>query len=84
MDDVATRVPWLALPAGLEQLAELKLGKCVCFGVKDDVRKWEDVVRGEEEVEVFKSLGLCLRLAYDGHEDDYGALTSQKLSMLSL
>jgi hypothetical protein len=36
----------------------LEAGESVGFGVEDDVCERKDVVRGEEEVEVFESFGL--------------------------
>lgn len=46
------------LPARLEQLAHLEAREGMCFGVEDDVREGEQVVGGEEEVEVFEGFGL--------------------------
>lgn len=58
LDDFPVWATRFALPAGLEKLAHLEAREGVGFGVEDDVGEREDVVRGEEEVEVFQRLSL--------------------------
>lgn len=50
----------LPLPARLEQAAHVEARQGVRLGVPDDLVEWEDVVGGEEEVEVFQCLGLLV------------------------